>query len=170
MAHNGGMLRDPNLVPLSRQHQHALALCVRLDRALQSGDVDLEAWQAEIQQLFEQEIAIHFAAEEKVVFRAAACFPDMRLLAEELAGEHALLRGLCLRAAERTLNKPDLCCLAETLSAHIRKEERQLFEGMQKRMTPDELATLGTGLDEALADASQACILPSEATKLRPKA
>ena len=27
------MLRDPNLVPLSRQHQHALALCVRINRA-----------------------------------------------------------------------------------------------------------------------------------------
>ena len=29
------MLRDRNLIPLSHQHQHALALCVRLDRALQ---------------------------------------------------------------------------------------------------------------------------------------
>ena len=27
------MLRDKNLVPLSRQHQHALALCVRINRA-----------------------------------------------------------------------------------------------------------------------------------------
>jgi hypothetical protein len=40
---------------------------------------------------------------------------------------------------------------------------------MQKRMTPDELAALGAGLDQALADASQACVLPSEATKLRSK-
>ena len=62
------MLRDKNLVPLSRQHQHALALCVRLDRAIQAGGVDLEAWQAEIQQIFEQEITFHFAAEEKELF------------------------------------------------------------------------------------------------------
>jgi len=169
MAHNGGMLRDPSLVPLSRQHQHALALCVRLDRALHGGEVDLAAWQTEIQQLFEQEIAIHFAAEEKVVFPAAERFPELRRLAKELASEHALLRDLCLRSAERSLNETDLRSLVETLSAHIRKEERQLFEGMQKRMTSDELATLGTALDHALADASQACILPTEATKLRPK-
>jgi hemerythrin-like domain-containing protein len=169
MAHNGEMLRDQNLVPLSRQHQHALALCVRLDRALPSGEVDLEAWQAEIQQLFEQEIAIHFAAEEKVVFPATARFPELRGLAEELVGEHTLLRGLCARAAERSLNHSDLSFLAETLSAHIRKEERQLFEGMQKLMTPDELATLGAALDQALADISQACISPSEATRLRPR-
>jgi hemerythrin-like domain-containing protein len=163
------MLRDPNLVPLSRQHQHALALCVKLDRALKGAAVDLEAWQAEIQQLFEQELAVHFDAEEKVIFPAAGRFLDLRRLVEELVGEHALLRGLCLRAAERILNEPDLCSLAETLSAHIRKEERQLFEGMQKRMSPGELATIGAELDQALADAAQACILPSAATKLRPK-
>ena len=62
------MLRDKNLIPLSHQHQHCLALCVRLDRAIQAGGVDLEAWQAEIQQMFEQEIAFHFAAEEKELF------------------------------------------------------------------------------------------------------
>jgi hypothetical protein len=27
------MLRDKGLIPLSRQHQHALALCVRIERA-----------------------------------------------------------------------------------------------------------------------------------------
>jgi hemerythrin-like domain-containing protein len=27
------MLRDKSLIPLSRQHQHALALCVRIERA-----------------------------------------------------------------------------------------------------------------------------------------
>ena len=31
---NGSMLRDNNLIPLSHQHQHALALCVQIDRAL----------------------------------------------------------------------------------------------------------------------------------------
>ena len=60
------MLRDKNLVPLSHQHQHALALCVRLDRALLAGPVDPAPWQAEIQQIVEQEIVIHFAAETHV--------------------------------------------------------------------------------------------------------
>ena len=32
--HNGGMLRDRNLIPLSHQYQHALALCVPIERAL----------------------------------------------------------------------------------------------------------------------------------------
>src|SRR5580693_2420655 len=63
------MLRDKNLIPLSHQHQHCLALCVRLDRALQAGGVDLEAWQAEIQQIFEQEITFHLPPRKKSCFR-----------------------------------------------------------------------------------------------------
>jgi len=162
------MLRDKNLAPLSRQHQHALALCVRLDRALRAGSPDLEAWQGEIQQLYEAEVAVHFVAEEKIVFVAAARFAELRSLVEELLGEHALLRSLCSASAERKLNEPDLRSLAQTLSAHIRKEERQLFEEMQKRISPDELTILGASLDEALAAAARLCALPREATKLRP--
>ncbi len=58
------MLRDKNLVPLSRQHQHALAMCVRIDRA-SLADLENQAWQVELQQIFEGEISVHFAAEEK---------------------------------------------------------------------------------------------------------
>ncbi len=68
------MLRDKNLIPLSHQHQHALAVCVRLDRALQAGEVDMEAWQAELQQIYESEIVVHFAAEERDLFPAAEKF------------------------------------------------------------------------------------------------
>jgi len=163
------MLRDPNLIPLSRQHQHALALCVRLDRAIQAGEVDLEAWQAEIQQQFEQEIGVHFAAEEKELFPAAARLPEMQPLVDELLAEHAFLRDYFARAAARSLDQKSLGNFGDKLTQHIRKEERQLFEGMQKVMNPQELAALGAALDEALKDVSQACALPNETNRLRSK-
>jgi hemerythrin-like domain-containing protein len=163
------MLRDKNLVPLSRQHQHALALCVRLERAIQAGEINLQAWQAEIQQQFESEIGIHFAAEEKELFPAAAQFPELRPLVDELLAEHAFLRDCFSRASARSLDQRDLGNFGERLAHHIRKEERQLFEGMQKVMSSRELSTLGTALEEALKDASEACVLPNEATRLRPK-
>lgn len=163
------MLRDENLVPLSHQHQHALAVCVRLDRALQAGGVDLEAWQAELQQIFDGEIGVHFAAEEKDLFPVAANFPELRNLVQELAAEHVVLRGFFSRASARELDSTALGVLAEKLSGHIRKEERQLFETMQKLMTSDELAVLGGKLETALAEAPQACAVPSEATRLRAK-
>lgn len=164
------MLRDQNLIPLSRQHQHALALCVRLDRALQAGDVDLEAWQAEIQQQFESEISIHFAAEEKEVFPEAEQFAQLQPLVEELRAEHAFLRDFFARAASRGLDRETLGVFATRLSQHIRKEERQLFEAMQQVMTPQQLVALGTLLGRALNEATQACALPNPAAHLHRKA
>ena len=163
------MLRDKSLIPLSHQHQHALALCVRLDRALQAGEVDPEPWQAEIQQIVEQEITIHFAAEEQEVFPAAQGDPELEAIVKELIDEHDILRVLFARAAHRTLDPAGLKALVATLSQHIRKEERQLFEGLQKRLGPEQMASIGKGLEKALADASNACILPNEATRLRPR-
>src|SRR5271156_2256406 len=85
------MLRDKSLIPLSHQHQRALALCVRIDRAQPIPVADLESWQAEIAQLFEQEIKIHFSAEETVLFPAACRFPELVSLVEELIADHAAL-------------------------------------------------------------------------------
>jgi len=161
------MLRDKNLVPLSRQHQHALALCVRLDRALLAGDVDGEAWSEEIRQIFALEVATHFAAEEKVVFPAAVAFPNLHPLVEELLAEHFNLRDLFTRATTSTLDVNSLRSFVDQLSSHIRKEERQLFEGLQQVMTADEFTRVGKALEAALADASNVCIVPTEATRLR---
>lgn len=163
------MLRDKNLIPLSRQHQHALALCVRIDRAILAGEVEMTDWQTEIHQAFEQEIQPHFLAEEKELFPAAARFDDLRGVVEELVAEHAVLRGYFSRASLGTLDQAALGEFAKLLSTHIRKEERQLFEGIQKHMSAEQLAGLGFALDEALKSATGACILPNEATRLRAK-
>ena len=162
------MLRDKSLIPLSHQHQHALALCVRIDRAQPIRQHDLDAWQAEIEQYFRQEIEIHFSAEERVLFPVACNFNELISLVDELIAEHAVLRESFYRAEARSMTSENLPAFAQLLFAHIRKEERQLFERMQQLMNPDELAVLGTGLADALKDAVQSCILPSAATTLKP--
>jgi hemerythrin-like domain-containing protein len=162
------MLRDKNLVPLSRQHQHALALCVRINRAPMPTPRELDAWQAEIQQHFEQEIQYHFAAEEATLFPAARRFPDLRSLVEELVADHAQLRNYFTRATNRSLDRDALRQFAELLSTHIRKEERQLFEEIQKQLTPEELQKVGVSLDTTLAAAPQTCVVPAETTLRNP--
>ena len=164
------MLRDKNLIPLSHQHQHALALCVRIDRATQAGEVDLEPWQAEIQQIYQQEIAVHFAAEEKTLFPAALRFSELQELVGELTSDHARLREYFEGAAKRTFDQQTLRTFGERLSQHIRKEERVLFEGMQRLISAEELSTIGAALDRDLEAAMDSCIMPTEATRLRPKA
>jgi hemerythrin-like domain-containing protein len=163
------MLRDKSLIPLSHQHQRALALCVRIDRAQPIPDADLQAWQIEIEQHFEQEVQFHFAAEEEVLFPAARQFVELVPLVEELIAEHALLRESFAQAEARRMSTEHLPAFAQQLSAHIRKEERQLFERMQQLMEPAELANLGLRLEAALKDAAQSCILMNEATRLKAK-
>lgn len=163
------MLRDKSLIPLSRQHQHALALCVRIDRASPISDADLRSWQEEITQQFETEIKFHFAAEERVLFPIARSFQNLSALADELQGEHVTLRKSFSEAGARKMTAWELSAFAERLSRHIRKEERQLFERMQELVKPEELAALGVQLEDALKDATQACALPNQTTKLRAK-
>ena len=157
------MLRDPNLVPLSRQHQHALALCVRIQRALRTGSVDLTMWQSEIRQHFADEVRFHFEAEERVLFPVARRFDELAALADELTSDHERLRVYFADSEQGRMDQQELEAFATALSDHIRKEERQLFEALQQRLQPEELIALGTGLQLALEDAAQVCrIKPGE--------
>lgn len=161
------MLRDKSLIPLSRQHQHVLALCVRIDRASPIGEANLRSWQDEVAQQFEAEIKFHFAAEEHVLFPAARRFKELTELVDELQAEHVLLRKSFSEAEAGRLSAWDLSAFAERLSRHIRKEERQLFERMQELVKPEELAALGNRLEDALKDSVQACGLSSKITRKR---
>jgi hemerythrin-like domain-containing protein len=154
------MLRDKNLVVLSHQHQRALALCVRMDHAFQAGNVDLDAWQSELEQQFASEGDFHLAIEEKKVFPVAARFPELHALVKELLAEHAMLREFFARAVARSLDAASLENYAEILVGHIRKEERQLFERMQVLMSPEELADVGAALAAAIKDSARTCSTP----------
>ena len=159
------MLRNKNLVPLSRQHQHALALCVRIDRALPIAESDLGAWQAEIVQHFRAEIRLHFAAEEEFVFPAARVFPELNPLVDELISDHAWLRQRFADAETQRLSAVAIGEFARRLSEHVRKEERQLFERLQLLMSGEGLALMGQKLQGVLQEAEQACILPVKGSR-----
>ena len=144
------MLRDRNLIPLSHQHQHALALCVQIDRSLQAGTADLEALQAQIRTMFNLEIRRHFAAEEEVLFAEAAAFAELKPLVDQLLAEHVRLRDYFARAERRELDAATLRKFAELLSTHIRREERELFEACQRLFSAEKLTAVGAALDTAL--------------------
>jgi hemerythrin-like domain-containing protein len=141
------MQRDRNLIPLSHQHQHALALCVQIERGLRSEHPNPQHWQQEIARLFESEIRYHFEAEEKVLFPFAQRAPSLRDLVDELRIEHVSLRQYAAGAAAGRLTVPELQLFAASLAAHVRKEERQLFEGIQEFFSLEDLTKAGAELD-----------------------
>ncbi len=141
------MLRDPALVPLSHQHQHALALCVRIERGLRDSRAGLGFWQTEIVRQFEAEIRHHFEAEERELFPAAARIHELAGLIQQLRTDHVHLRAEVEIARAGRLDAAALLKFGAALAAHVRREERELFERLQQMMTGEELLDLGARLE-----------------------
>ena len=139
------MLRDKNLIPLSHQHQHALALCVRIERSLKAGGT-AEEWHDEVARIFDTEIRYHFAAEEKLLFPACEQYDALKPLIKHLLSEHGTLRGFFAMAAAQKLDVHQLATFHQTLSQHVRTEERELFEQIQSLMPPAEMNDLGAAM------------------------
>jgi iron-sulfur cluster repair protein YtfE (RIC family) len=158
------MLRDKNLIPLSHQHQHALALCVRIDRSLQGGAKASE-WHDEVARIFESEIRYHFAAEERILFPACEQYDPLRPLIKHLLSEHGTLRGFFAMAAAKGLDERQLATFHQTLSQHIRTEERELFEQCQVLMPEEEMNSLGTAMQQYFDTSG----MPGAACDIRPK-
>ena len=162
------MLRDKSLIPLSHQHQHALALCVRIERASPIPQNDLGAWEAEIADLVQSEISFHFAAEEQIVFPAAEKFKELNALVKQLISEHADLRTMFANAKEGACYRIRFWFSRVVYPRISGREERQLFERMQQLLSIEELELLGSKLQSALKDSDESCRLPSATTRLRP--
>jgi hemerythrin-like domain-containing protein len=138
------MLRDAGLIPLSHDHHHALALCVMVERALSAdptGDTAAEQARRLVDQ-FDGEIRDHFEFEEQVLFPALEPFPALGPLVARLMLEHRTMRGYVdtLRA------RPDRGLVEEFVAAlrrHVRTEERELFEEVQRVLTREQLDEIG---------------------------
>jgi hemerythrin-like domain-containing protein len=156
------MKRDANLVLLSRQHFRALVLCMRIHRKRAERGV----LQGEMLSLWEGDVRFHFRAEERFLFPAARSIPSLVPLVRELRAEHTRLRRAFAKARRRKLKDAELTRFADLLEAHIRKEERQLFERCQKRMPAKDLAALGARIEGYLSKMQgggglPACNLPA---------
>ena len=138
------MLRDQCLIPFSHQHHNGLALCVMTRRSLaadgSSGNVAKLARRATDR--YELELANHFEIEEQVLFPACG---EMPLIAR-LVAEHRAMEGLIaqLRTAPTGALLEQFCAL---LSSHIRREESELFEEIQRTLPRELLDRAGSEID-----------------------
>ncbi len=124
--------RHKSLQPLSRQHHFGLLFSWKIRKGFSQG-VSIERMQSYRDWFFEKEIIPHFEAEEKYVF---PILHDGNLLIERALKEHRRLKRLFTDTEniEKTLNS-----LEEELQAHIRFEERILFNKIQEVATAKEL-------------------------------
>jgi len=139
--------RHPALVGLSDDHHHELVQARRLLEAA-GGDADgrLRAGASYVDVFFRDTVE-HFRREEETVLPLYARQPsaDAALL-ERIRREHMELHGLAraLRAvvAADDVSIETLEALGSLLRAHVRLEERELFEDVQRVVPAAELDRL----------------------------
>jgi quercetin dioxygenase-like cupin family protein/hemerythrin-like domain-containing protein len=122
--------RHPALVPLSHDHHHALVQARRLRR-------EGAAAAREFLRFFASETTRHFREEEELVF--PLLYEDEPEQLREVLLQHQRLRALArrLRDGEDVARE-----LADLLEAHIRLEERDVFELVQRLVPEERLAAI----------------------------
>ena len=142
------MRRHPALVPLSEDHHHELVQARRLVRAAQgTPEARLAAGAAYVEAFFTETVE-HFRREEEAVFPlyAAHVGADDRILTRTLREHmqlHGLARALRSEVAAGEVTAETLDELGRLLREHVRLEERELFEELQRVVPDDELRSLG---------------------------
>jgi hemerythrin-like domain-containing protein len=132
--------RHPALQPFSREHLTGLFHAHQL-MWLSNGRAraDLLTTVANFKKAWEEEIALHFAQEERL-------FADLPVSAESLQRlhqEHDNLRNMTKSLFEATPADKELCLnFGQTLNDHIRWEERQFYPEIEHALTEAGLAAL----------------------------
>lgn len=147
--------RHDSLIPLSHQHQHALALAVIIRRRF-GMEKGVDPWRkevaAKIQNAWRVELGGHFQVEESILFPEMERHLGKLHLVEELLRDHRSLQGL-IHLMEGSPEFPLLDGFSALLSNHIHKEERELFTEFEKRMPAEEALRVGREIDARLAKA-----------------
>ena len=128
------MKRHQSLQDLSREHHGALQLALTARRAANSGNRDsIAAALTTCVTVFARDLEPHFVREETGLLPAMAQAGEDALVARTLR-EHAELRALITRLPDSEPEPSTLLSFADLLSAHVRFEEREMFELAQLRL------------------------------------
>lgn len=123
------MKRHAALADLSREHHGALSLALKVRKAALAGDPAARAAAgAEALARFAAELEPHFLQEEQWLL------PRLVAAGETALADRTLAEHCALRAAVKDLQGAGAAALqrfAELLAAHVRFEERELFERVQ---------------------------------------
>tara|TARA_R100000935_G_C2769258_1_gene136967 strand:- start:114 stop:590 length:477 start_codon:yes stop_codon:yes gene_type:complete len=127
--------RHESLKHLSRDHHHGLLLCWKIREGLKKG-IDPVRIKAYTRFFYEGQLVPHFEFEEKEVF---TLLDKNHPLIKQALKDHEVLSELFL--SEETLDSV-LRDTEKQLEAHIRFEERVLFNEIQQNSTEEILAAV----------------------------
>lgn len=132
---NRPIKRHTALKPVSREHHHGLLLCWKIRQGISKG-VDVARIKKYADWFYQEHTLPHFEIEEKHIFPVLG--NDHELVKKALA-EHRRLKRLFEDEDEVTNS---ISLLEEELEAHIRFEERVLFNEIQEMADAETLAAI----------------------------
>jgi hemerythrin-like domain-containing protein len=160
------MKREPELVPLSRDHHKGLLMSLRIERELPGADAEgLNRLYSDLIAFWAAGLLPHFRTEnECLLARLVHHVPPDDDMVRRTQDDHLSMEALV--ATMRDTRDPEerrraLRRFGETLSNHIRWEEEVLFEETQRRLRREEMAALGRDVEERGVDerAVEACVV-----------
>ena len=148
------MKRHKSLFSLSHDHQHGLALALKLKYPKKplssSGKEEISSLKSELADKYENVLRKHFHKEEQYLVPG---FKENKLMKQMLM-EHKKLEGLYNKIVNDTegwtpeQQREKLNLFGELLDLHIRFEERELFPMIEKLLSEEQLEELGRKLEE----------------------
>jgi len=120
--------RHEALVSFSRDHHNGLLLTWKVRQGLKNG-VDIDRIAKYVEFRFREELEQHFKDEEEYLFSELPKENEMRQRAEK---DHEAIRNLVSQISSQKNDANALTRFADELEKHIRFEERELFNEIQK--------------------------------------
>ena len=133
--------RSKELSPLSREHHDGLQFVWKIRQGLANRtaigrlkDFTIFYWQ--------QHVKPHFFHEEQVLSKF---IPEDNKLLKQMRDEHEMIRELILQLGDASATT--FSTLADIIYKHIRFEERELFEWVEKHLTKEQLQEIYAELE-----------------------
>jgi len=134
------MKRITQLQPLSKEHHQALVIANRCKNISATGsEQDCSDYRQSISLFLHQDLAPHFLLEETALAPVLERIGEFSLR-DRLLTEHRQL--FIIAENDKLSDRQRLKQFGEVLAAHVRFEERELFELLQQSMQPEELEKL----------------------------
>lgn len=141
--------RHPSLIALSKDHHFGLLLCWKIRTGF-SRNVAPERIRSYVEYFFAGHLFDHFTWEENMVF---TLLDDHDPLKKKALSQHRKLRKLYQQlGADPEKCDINLGLIEEALEAHIRFEERELFNHIQEVCPKEQLELLENRIEQAHTD------------------
>src|SRR3954447_17582458 len=126
--------RSMQLAPLSREHHEGLLAAWKIRQGIAKNIKPLRI-AAYVQWFWENHLLNHFEKEELFL---TPVLSESHPLIRQMIQEHSLIKTL-IQSLMQHADLKKLEQLAQMVTDHIRFEERQLFGGIEKAATPEQL-------------------------------